>query len=131
MTARALIVNHWRHYWTSSLSPIWICVGKLGEPVINQSITRRSVRAKLPQTMEAQPPLLPMSLTLTHTHTHTHISDGNKCGDNQSVTAVEVFLCGSPAVSILLPVVSLQARSSITSNRMRRQKKDDVDNLVD
>lgn len=40
MTTGALIVNHWQHYWTTTPSPIWICVGK---PVINQSITHRSV----------------------------------------------------------------------------------------
>lgn len=73
MTARALIVNHWQHYWTSPPSPIWICVGKLGEPVINQSITHRNVctQTSTKHGSTNPPPHIPHTDTCTHTHTNT------------------------------------------------------------
>lgn len=107
MTARALIVNHWQHYWTSPPLPIWICVGKLREPVINQSITHTGVRAhKLPPRLDAQTP--PPSLTLTHTHTHIHLHthtrfwDDNKCADNQPMTGVSFFCVDHPLCQFCL-----------------------------
>lgn len=75
MTARTLIVNHWQHYWTSSPSPKWICVGKLEETVINQPITHKRVCTEIfPQCTEAKA----LYFTL---HMHTHIRIYNKCAD--------------------------------------------------
>lgn len=91
MTARTLIVNHWQHYWTSSPSPVWICVGKLEETVINQPITHKRVCTEIfPQCTEAKA----LYFTL---HMHTHIRIYNKCADklgrDRSFSYVDQSLC--------------------------------------
>lgn len=97
MTARALIVNHWQHYWTSSPSPVWICVGKLEETVINQPITHKRVCAEIfPQCTEAKA----LYFTL---HMHTHIRIYNKCADKLGRDLMWISHCVS---SVFCPLQS-------------------------
>lgn len=86
MTARALIVNHWQHYWTSPLLPIWICVGRQGERVINHSITHRFVRTQTSSKHWSTTAPPNISYADTCPHAQKHSADYNKCADNKPLS---------------------------------------------
>lgn len=78
MTARALIVNHWQHYWTSPPLPIWICVGRQGGPCYKSFNNTHLCASSSENESTTAPPNVFYTDTCPHAQKHT--ANYNKCG---------------------------------------------------